>query len=251
MPIGVIVDSLAVLFGGLIGAFLAEKVPERLRVALPLTFGAASMGMGINYIVKMNTLPVVILSLVLGSAIGELINLEKGIEWCANRAHGPVEKLFSNKKNSNSSEEFTAVTLANNQSDFMEKFVGIVILFCASGTGIFGALKEGMTADHSVLLAKSILDFFTAGIFATTLGYLVITICIPQVVVLLGLFLSATLIMPATTPAMIADFTACGGIIMLATGFRISGIKSFPIANMLPALVLVMPISHLWTTFIH
>lgn len=54
-----------------------------------------------------------------------------------------------------------------------------------------------------------------------------------------------------TTPAMIADFTACGGMIMLATGFRISGIKSFPIGNMLPALVLVMPISYLWSTFIH
>lgn len=255
MPIGVIVNCLAVLFGGLIGAFLGDRIPERLRLALPLTFGAASMGMGVNYIVKMNTLPAVVLALVLGSAIGELIKLEKGIEWCAQRARGPVDKLFSGRKNNIVGVEAevaaTNEASAKAQREFMEKFVGILILFCASGTGIFGALKEGMTADHSVLLAKSILDFFTAGIFATALGYLVATIAIPQVIILLGLFLSATLILPATTPAMIADFTACGGMIMLATGLRISGIKAFPIANMLPALILVMPISHLWATFIH
>lgn len=55
-----------------------------------------------------------------------------------------------------------------------------------------------------------------------------------------------------TTPGMIADFTSCGGMmIMLATGFRISGIKAFPVANMIPALILVIPLSHLWTTFVH
>ncbi|MFT8349793.1 DUF554 family protein [Clostridium saccharoperbutylacetonicum] len=79
---------------------------------------------------------------------------------------------------------------------------------------------------------------------------MVLTICVPQFIILICLFFSASIILPLTTPQMIADFTACGGMIMLATGFRISGIKSFAIANMLPALVLVMPISHLWTTFV-
>lgn len=238
MPSGVIINALSVLLGGLIGAFLGDKIPERVRKALPLTFGAASMAMGINLIMKMHTMPAVILALILGSAIGELIKLEKGIEWCAERVRKPVERIFSSKVN------------IDNQKEFMEKFVGIVVLFCASGTGIFGALNEGMTGDHSVLIAKSFLDFFTAAIFATALGYIVLTICIPQFIILIGLFLSAALILPMTTPAMVADFTACGGIIMLATGFRISGIKAFPIANMLPALVIVMPISHLWTNFV-
>jgi uncharacterized membrane protein YqgA involved in biofilm formation len=53
-------------------------------------------------------------------------------------------------------------------------------------------------------------------------------------------------ILPLTTPFMIADFSACGGFIMVPTGFRIAGIRSFAVANMLPALVLVMPMSALW-----
>lgn len=238
MPIGVIVDCVAVLFGGFAGAFLGDKIPERVRKALPLTFGIAAMAMGINYIIKVNTIPAVVLSLILGSAIGELIKLENRIEQFVGLIRGPIERFFSRKGS------------IDNQKEFMEKFVGIVILFSASSLGIFGALKEGMTADHSILITKAILDFFTAGIFAAALGYIVITICVPQFIILICLFFSASLILPATTPAMVADFTACGGIILLATGFRISSIKIFPIANMLPALFIIMPISHLWTTYI-
>lgn len=248
MPVGVIVNCLAVFFGGLLGAVLGNRIPERLRSALPLTFGAASMGMGVNYIVKMHTLPAVVLAMVIGSAVGELIKFEKGIEWAAHRLRGPVEKLFAGGRSARA--EVAAASSSQDQKEFMEKFVGILVLFCASGTGIFGALNSGMTGDHTVLLAKSILDFFTAGIFAAALGYLVATIAIPQFILFIALFLSASLILPLATPAMIADFTALGGMIMLATGFRICGIKAFPIANMLPGLLIVMPITYLWVTFI-
>jgi len=61
-----------------------------------------------------------------------------------------------------------------------------------------------------------------------------------------GLFFLAVKLLPLTTPAMIADFSACGGLIMVATGLRIAGIKPFGVANMVPALVLVMPMSALW-----
>lgn len=40
MLFGVIVNACSVIFGGLIGAFLRERIPKRLRLALPLTFGA-------------------------------------------------------------------------------------------------------------------------------------------------------------------------------------------------------------------
>jgi uncharacterized membrane protein YqgA involved in biofilm formation len=53
---------------------------------------------------------------------------------------------------------------------FIQSYVAIIVLFCASGTGIFGAMREGMTGDASILIAKAFLDFFTATIFACTLG---------------------------------------------------------------------------------
>ncbi|STZ77081.1 Protein of uncharacterised function (DUF554) [Bergeriella denitrificans] len=107
-----------------------------------------------------------------------------------------------------------------------------------------------MSGDPSVLYIKAILDAFTAAIFAITLGIMVAFIAIPQTLVQLTLFFLAMLVLPLTTPDMRADFSALGGLMMLMTGFRIMGIKSFPVANMLPGLLLVMPVSHFWAVYI-
>lgn len=49
---------------------------------------------------------------------------------------------------------------------------------------------------------------------------------------------------------MIYDFKACGGVFLIATGFRMMKLKEFPIADMIPSMVLVMPPSHLWVTYV-
>lgn len=81
--------------------------------------------------------------------------------------------------------------------------VTATVLFCASGTGIYGSLDEGMSGDITILVSKSILDFFTAAIFAASLGYAVSIIAIPQFIIFFILFLLARFILPFTTPAMI------------------------------------------------
>ncbi|MDU4961691.1 MAG: DUF554 domain-containing protein [Sporomusaceae bacterium] len=238
MPVGVIVNSISIFAGGLLGAMLGNAIPERLRQTLPLIFGVASMTMGSVSMVKLQALPAVILALIIGTSLGELINVEKAIERAAAKIRVVIETLLPGRGG------------RDNQEDFMEQFVGVLVLFCVSGTGVFGALQSGMTGDHTILLTKSILDLFTAAVFAASLGVIVSLIVIPQFIVMMALFLSAAVIMPLATPAMLADFTATGGVLMLATGFRISGIRSFPIANMLPAMLLVMPISFLWTKYL-
>ena len=107
-----------------------------------------------------------------------------------------------------------------------------------------------MTGSSTILLSKSVLDLFTAMVFACSLGAVVAVVAVPQFIIFLLLFLAAKAIYPLTTPDMIADFKACGGFLLIATGFRIAKIREFPIADMLPAMVLVMPLSALWTQFI-
>lgn len=233
MIIGPYINSAAVLFGAVGGAMLATRIPERVRTAMPMTFGAASMAMGVVMIAQVVHMPVMVLATVLGALIGELIWLERSIGNFGAMTKSLVEKV-------------APAPAGISQSEFLEKFVAILVLFGASGTGIFGAMNEGMTGDPSILIAKAFLDLFTAAIFAITLGYSVATIAVVVLAIQLVLAYGGALIMPLTSPAMIADFKAVGGLIMLATGLRISGIKSFPVANMIPALVLAMPISALW-----
>lgn len=231
--IGPFVNAGAVILGGVLGAFLGRHLPERIRTTLPLIFGLCCFGLGMMLTASVKNMSAVVLALIIGTIIGELIYLEKLIGKAAGSVRGLIDKFFP-------------PVHSLSQEEFLEKFIAILVLFCVSGTGIFGAMKEGMTGDPSILYIKSILDFFTAMIFAATLGYAVATISIPLLIIQSLLVLLATVIMPLTTPDMIADFSAVGGLLLFATGFRICGIKMFPVANMLPALILAMPISYFW-----
>ena len=234
--IGPIVNSASTLLGGVVGGLLGDRLGEKFCTQLPLTFGAASMGMGIVMIVKIQMLPAVIAALVFGAIIGEVLSLEAGIGLVASKTRGIFDRLLPKKD---------GVYLS--QEEYLDKYVGLLVLFVASGTSVFGAMNEGITGDPTILCAKSLLDLLTAFIFASVLGVSVAAIAIPQFAVQLLLLALGKLVMAWTTPAMVADFSGLGGIIMFATGLRICGIKSFPIANMLPGLLIVMPLSHCWS----
>lgn len=238
MPIGVIVNVMSVFFGGITGALIGHKLSPKYKMQMNLVFGVCSMGMGVSSICLMQNMPAVIFAIIIGTSIGLICHLGDWIEKGAILMQKPIAKIVD-YKNSNMTEE-----------EFLNQLVTIIVLFCASGTGIYGTLTAGMTGDHSILISKSILDFFTAVIFACNLGYVVSVIAIPQFLIFYVLFLCAGFIFPLTSPEMIADFKACGGFLMLATGFRMIKVKNFPIADMLPAMVIVMPLSYIWVTYI-
>jgi uncharacterized protein len=238
MPVGVIINTLSIAFGGITGTILGKKLKPDFKANLTLIFGICSMGMGISSIGLMKYMPAVIFAIVIGTGLGLALNLGKWINKGAAYMQKPIAKLFKNQKSDLSQEEFIST------------LVTIIVLFCASGTGIYGSLDSGMTGDSTILISKSILDFFTAAIFACNLGLVVSFVAIPQFIIFFLLFACAKFIYPLTTPDMIFDFKACGGFLMLATGFRMIKLKEFPTADMIPAMVLVMPLSWFWVNCI-
>lgn len=203
-----------------------------------MIFGLCSMGMGISSIVLMENMPAVIFALILGTGIGLAIHLGDKIRAGALM----MEKASSRIVKSSPS--------ALDRKEFTETLITIIVIFVASGTGIYGSIVSGMTGDHSIMIAKSILDLFTAIIFSCTLGSVVSLIAIPQFILFMTLFLLAGVIYPLTTPAMINDFKAVGGFFMLAAGFRMNKVTNFPTADMIPAMLLIMPFSWIWSSFI-
>lgn len=230
MPIGVIINVAAVVLGGLVGSIAGKRIPEYLKDHMNGVLGLCALCMGISAVVLLKNLPAVVFSVIFGTLLGLVCKLGAGIQ----KASGMVlDKVMKGADPQTGDLMLTAV-----------------VLFCASGTGIYGALDAGMTGNHSVLIAKAVLDFFAAMIFACQLGKATSFIGIPQFVVLFLLFCLAKVIVPMTTDAMVADFKACGGFILVATGLRMLKVRPFPIADMLPAMVLVMPVSFLWTTYL-
>ena len=236
MPIGIIANCLGVIVGGILGSLIGPRLTESFKANLNLIFGACAMTMGISSIVQMKNMPAVILSVIVGTVIGLSIHLGNLIQ---NMGMG-MEKIISKMIPSQNKKD----------AEYQSVMVTAIVLFCASGTGIYGSITAGMTGDHSILLAKTVLDIATALVFACVLGTVTCVIAIPQFVIFMILFVLAGAIYPLCSEAMIGDFKACGGVLLIATSFRMMKVKEFPIADMIPAMVLVMPLSYLWTTYV-
>lgn len=234
MPVGIIINALSVAIGGVVGALFGHKLPTKDQFRTHEDLRCLLHGNGREF---HRTHEKYARRYFCGdhwNRVGLAVNLGGIINYGAACMEKPVGKIFPNKNTSMSREEY------------MTMLVTIIVLFCASGTGIYGSLDSGMSGDHTILISKSILDFFTAMIFGGTLGMVVAAVAIPQCMIFLAIFAAAKFIFPLTTPDMIADFKACGGFLLLATGFRIAKIHNFPVADMIPAMVLVMPVSWFW-----
>lgn len=227
MPIGVLIDSSAILIGGIIGAIAGNKIPEKISNSLTGIFGLSAITMGITLIIQMDALTAVVMSLIVGTLLGECLNLEnsliRGLSFCASKLPG---KDLSKEQ--------------------MDNLISMIILFCFSRTGIFGSINSGISGDHTILIAKSIMDFFTAIIFGAITGYLVSAIAIPHIILNMFLYFFGSLLFPLLTDSMVQDFKAVGGIITFAVGLKISKVRHYQVLNMVPALILVFLFSKLW-----
>ena len=227
MPIGVLTNCGAVLLGGLLGTLLGKILPETLKEHLSTLFGLCSIGIGVNSIVRASGMTAVVMAILAGFIIGHLLHLEL---W--------VSRFFR---------KLVGVMCLGSDSIDMEFYITAVALFCCSGFGWYSTLTEGITGDPSLLMSKAVLDGFTALVFASSLGASVCVIPLPQCAVLLIIFAAGRGLSHVLTPTMFADLSACGGILTMAAGFRVSRIKSVPLVDLMPALILVMPFSILWT----
>ena len=226
MPIGLLCNCGAVFVGGLAGTVCGKYLTELMKEVLTIVFGLSAVANGIVSIIKVGAMPPVIMAVIVGTFFGELLQLERRVRG---GLHGALERL----------------PISTERID-MDEYVTIVAIFCASGFGIYGVLMEGMSGESSILLSKSVMDLFTALIFAGAMGAAVSLAAVPQLIVFLIIFGLSKLVVPLTTPELLSDFMACGGILTVAAGLRVSKIKDSPIINMLPALIFVMPFSSLW-----
>lgn len=93
MVIGPFINASAVLVGGVLGALLSQRLPERIRTSMTSIFGLASLGIGILLVIKCANLPVMVLATLVGALLGEVCNMEKGINTLVSK----LQQLLSPK----------------------------------------------------------------------------------------------------------------------------------------------------------
>src|SRR5690625_969149 len=222
--LGTIVNGICIIVGTLIGTFLTninEKYKETITQAIALT----AILIGIQMALQVQSVIIILLSILTGAIIGKLLDLEKGLNkigtWVANR--------FAMKESN---------------TNIAQAFVTASLLFSVGAMAILGALDSGLRGEHELLYTKSVLDGFTSFVLTTTLGVGVIFSAIPVVIFQGAIALLATqiekLIPDVLFEQILNNITAVGGLLIIAIGLNILKLTTIRVTNLLPSLVTVI-----------
>ena len=215
--LGTIVNSIAIILGALLGIIIKKGIKEKYKSTIMDGIGLSIMIIGIMGGIKTDNIVLIIASIVVGSIIGEIIDIDY-----------KLEKLGHNME----------MKFGKGDSNFSEGFVTASLVYCIGAMAIVGALESGLTGNHETLFAKSILDGITAILFASTFGIGVAFSAIPVFIYQGIITLLANSAKDLLTVNVINEMSAVGGILILAIGINLLGIKKIKVANMLPSIII-------------
>ncbi len=216
--LGVIVNVITVILGSLIGLLFKKGIPEKVSSATMVGLGACTLYIGISGSLVGENVLIVIVSVVLGVISGTLLNIDGGINKLADSA----TRKFKNDGN--------GISVA-------EGLVSATLLFCVGSMTVTGSIQAGLTGDNSVLITKATLDFVSAMMLSSSLGFGVLLSCVSVLVIQGGLVLLAGVIAPFMSTGAINEMTCVGSILIIMIGTNLMKITKIKVADFLPAIV--------------
>jgi len=236
--IGTLVNFAVVLIMGTVGTFIKKGLPERFSKTVMSAMAVCVIYIGIEGALEAapptstETLSpglfktiVMILSLALGTVIGELIDFEKWIGRLGEFAERKMGKLVGD-------------------GNFTQGFVSCSILFCVGAMTINGAI-ESASGDHSLLLTKSVIDGISVLVMASTLGIG----CAFSAFFVLGyqgvITLLATFLVGALSATTLTYMSVTGSLIVVLLGTNVLGITKVRTANMIPSMFIAIGVEAL------
>lgn len=216
--LGTLVNCLTVILGTSIGLIFKRGIPKKIEKMIMSAVGLSVLFIGISGLKDCQHTIVLIISMVLGTIIGSIIDLDKRIRSIGDK----IEEKF-NKKD-------------GEKSKFSEGFVTSTLIFCIGAMAVVGSLNSGLKLDHSTLYSKSLLDGITSMILASSLGFGVMFSIVPLLLYQGGIALVAGLLAPVLTEVIICEMSAVGSLLILALSLNMLKITDIKIMNMLPAI---------------
>ncbi len=213
---GTAVNGAAIVAGALLGLFLGRFIPERLNEIAMQGIGLAVLLIGFQMALKSEQVLILIISLVLGGVAGELLQLEAKMLAVGRR----LEKLVGGKN----------LQLAR-------AFVYAALIYVVGAMAVTGALESGLLGQHQILYAKAALDGISAVVFASTMGIGVAFAALPVMLYQGSIALLARWASVFLTDPVVMEFSAVGGLLIVAIGLNLLQLKTIKVGNLLPALL--------------
>lgn len=224
---GTILNVITVLIGGVLGSFLGNRLPEKMRLTVMSGLGLMTAVVGMQMALGTHNVLLVMGSVLIGGVLGEWWQIQEGLEaigrWLEERVGGALG--------------------GSDERSITRAFVTASLVFCVGPMTILGSIQDGLTGDYSLLAIKSMLDGFAALAFAATLGPGVVLSILTILAVQGGISLAAIAIGDALgsvtrqTPWVI-EMTAAGGVLILGISLILLDLRRIRVANLLPAIVI-------------
>ena len=234
--LGTIVNTVAVIVGGLLGMLLKNGIAKKFEKILMQGLGLATIFIGAGGVLKYMLVlengnvstrgtMLLIFSLVIGCILGQLLDLESKMEVLGVKLKAAVKM--------------------QNDTHFVEGFVTTSLIICVGAMAIVGAMEDGLSGDSSTLIAKAMLDFALVAILSSTYGIGAVFSAIPIFVYQGAITVIAALFGAVISDALIGQLSFVGSALIFCVGVNLVREKTFQVANMLPAL-LIPVFAELW-----
>ena len=220
--LAVLVNTLAVLLGSTVGLLARKGIPEKVSGAIMTAISLCTLYAGVSGMLKGENTLVLIISMVLGTAAGTLLDLDGALA----RLGKAIESRFRR---------------TDGKTSVAEGFVTASLLFCIGAMTFVGCINAGLRQDYELLFTKSLLDGVSSCMLSVSLGLGVLFSSVPVFVYQGLLALLAHVIAPLLSDAAIAEITCCGSVMILAIGLNMLHLTKIKTADLLPA-VLFAPV---------
>ena len=227
--LGTIVNTAAVILGGVLGLLLKNGIAKRFEKILMQTLGLATIFIGIGGVLKYMLVVgdtgidtqgtmLLIFSLVIGCLLGEWVDIE-----------AKMEKLGVKLK---------ALAKIQNDNRFVDGFVTASLVICVGAMAIVGAMQDGLTGDSSMLIAKSLLEFVIVAVITAAYGVGAAFSAIPIFLYQGCITLIAALFGSVISSDLIAQLSFVGNALIFCVGANLVRGKTVRGAKRLPALLI-------------
>lgn len=231
--IATVVNVLLVVLGSCLGLLFKNRISARFSSGLTAALGLCVLGIGITNMTGTNDTLCVILCMVVGTLMGEAIDIEGRMDRIGERLR---RRLAG----------------GGGSSRFVEGFVNASVLFCVGAIAINGAMEAGMNQNYDVLISKGVIDGVTSITFAAAMGVGVVFSVVPLLVYQGGLTLLFGLVGQGIPPETVTEMSAVGGTIIAGISLNMLDLpkEKLRVGNMLPAIflpLLYLPLAR-WLT---
>jgi uncharacterized membrane protein YqgA involved in biofilm formation len=233
--IATIINALAVVLGGILGLVGGKALEKnnQIQSIVFVSIGIITLVVGMMMALRTERILYLALSLVLGGIVGEILGIERRIQWLGEKLH----KITSKKAPQNPE---GSPHLQDQAGRFAAGFLEASVLFCVGSMAILGSIQAGIQGQYSILLTKSVMDGFMAILLTASLGigviYSSVSIFAYQgLLTILAAYLGAQV-----SPLLLSEISGIGGAMILMIGLNLLQLKKIPTANFLPGLVIVV-----------